>query len=336
MTIYKTAYETKACEGFGRITDKIALGLRKAQISYSITEGGAVEFKNLPIYTLEAANSADSAVDAFAHPFYVPATKDNPEILAVDLRSFGRWDDHQHVFNVRGSAQADVALLRMRAILNHFWIHESPEILRDTAPHGARLYADFISKSVKGRLGLDAQEEHDLAILSMIFYYSLFTNEEYFSEAEEMRIVQAIVRNLVSSSEMVYAVIDRINEGGGRLKVIPGIKEFCLYAQMATQSVRLEGFNVGSLLMILSGGWYGGINAGELVAVAIEHPPTWLAVLLTAAEARTFGKTRIAELFMRSNSQAQRQFRTAMATLLGNYVAQINTSAAKGEGYASL
>jgi hypothetical protein len=71
-------------------------------------------------------------------------------------------------------------------------------------------------------------------------------------------------------------------------------------AQEITDSVRLKDFNAGVLFTLLGNTWFGA-NAKEMIAVATEHPPTWIAMLLSAFTERTFKNSQIAKILERNS-----------------------------------
>lgn len=325
MAINRTAYQTKACEGFKLHT--LQESLTKAQLA-----GQLQSLFSTPIMANQGSDAFALAVPGFAHPFEVAQFSNHQAFLAVDLRPVGRWDASQWEFVIRN--QADYDLISARALLNHYWINESPEILRDVAPLALSLYTDFITKNVAKRFALDRREEADLSILVGWFYLSQFTNEKTLVEREAMRMVQTLARQLRLPADMVFAVIDRMGEAG-EYRPIHSITEFCHLAQSATNSVRLQDLNIGILYQLLGGQWFGGQNPRELVAVALEHPPTWLAIVWTAANSRSFKTAGITQLFERTfSSQQQTQFKQAMANFMNGYRAQLQPASELGGNVA--
>ena len=315
MAINRTAYQTKACEGFK--LHGIQEGLTKAHIV------GQLEYLfDTPILANEGSDAVAMAVPSFAHPFEVAKHGNTESFLAVDLRSTGRWDASQRQFVVRN--QADYDLATVRTLLNHYWINESAEILRDVAPLALVLYTDFVAKKTAQRFALDRREEADLSILTGWFYLSQFTNEETLTESEAMRMVRTLTQHLRLPAELVLEVIDRIEPEEHHYRPIHTITEFCHLAQKVTASVRLQDFNIGILYQLLGGQWFGGMNPRELVAVALEHPPTWLAILWAAGNSRSYKTAGITHLFERNfSAQQQTQFKQALANFLAGYRAQL-------------
>jgi hypothetical protein len=70
------------------------------------------------------------------------------------------------------------------------------------------------------------------------------------------------------------------------------------------------------LFTVLGGTWFGA-NAKELVAVALEHPPTWISILLAAFTERSFRNSQLGKLAERgSNKKTGEDFVVAVLNLL--------------------
>jgi hypothetical protein len=99
---------------------------------------------------------------------------------------------------------------------------------------------------------------------------------------------------------------------------LPSISAMCTIAQEVVDSVRLNDMNIGLFFQILSGAWYGDAAARETLLAALEHPPTWIALLVAAATDRSFKKTGITQLYEREKPAVQKQFLHAVLGLLNN------------------
>lgn len=282
MTINKTAYETTACVGY-RI-DKTTAALKVA-----FHTGGLEYDPTYNIYKLFDRNAACNDVPAFAHPIAININE--ADMLFIDVRSFGKWDDGANEFKVRN--EIDNTLLVARAKLNSIWINETPTWLRDVSPAPMALFASWISEAVGKRFALDPKEQFNLGILAAIFYNSQFTDSVELDERDKLRAINAVTKALRASAQDVMEIMDKVS-------IVNNVFEFCSRAEEISGSIRLKELNPGVLFGILGGTWFGA-NAREMVAVAIEHPPTWMAILLSAYTERTFKNSQISKLTERNS-----------------------------------
>jgi hypothetical protein len=302
MTIFKSAYDTKACEGFlgGSSLRKVDEDLVKADRMLALI------FKdNLVVVDNRSWSLVEMPV--FAHPFLFKGEKGETHV-AVDVRAFCRNDPRTGDIIVTNAPEHSATLFRGQ--LNWVWIHDLPSLLRDVSPLPLAVYTAWISENVARRYALDAREQLDLAILSGIFYQSCFMDDDAFSDNDEMRIVKAVSTACRCKADDVLAILDQVEEP------IKGIKEFCGYVATVVSPTRLGKFNVGLLYEIIKGTWFGSANAKEIVAVALEHPPTWLTVLRSAAGERAYKNSPIYRILERQQQANVTRFVHAVTAMV--------------------
>jgi hypothetical protein len=257
------------------------------------------------IIEIQGGGSMANAVPEFAHPFVVEL--DGEKLLAIDVRPFGSFDRVKGAFAVRNSIE--YGLLLRRAQLNDIWVNEDPALLRDVSPVAMSLFASWVSENVARRFALDPREQLNLAILAAFHYLSLFTDASFLDDATRMKMATQISRGMRCSAEDVLSVLD------DQTRPSHSIVDFCAAAGGATGSVRLQGFNPGVLISIIKGTWFG-VNAQEMLAVALEHPPTWLALLMAAHVERTYKNSGLAKLVERqAHKEPNKQFLRAVLNL---------------------
>jgi len=281
--IFKTAYETTACVGYR--LDKTITSLKAAYIS-----GDATLIPSYNIYSLIGGSVISNEVPAFAHPLIVDIRNDS-KALFIDSRSFGRFDTLNNLFKITN--EVEYTLLLTRAKLNAIWLEGKEPWLRDVSPIPIAMYATWISESVGRRFALDPKEQFDLGILAAIFYISQFSDKVELEEKDKLRMVNSITRALRASAQDVIEILDKVS-------VISNVFEFCGKAAEITNSIRLKELNPGVLFTIIGGTWFG-VNAKEMLAVAVEHPPTWISILLSSFTERTFKNSQISKITERSN-----------------------------------
>lgn len=281
MTVLQTAYNTTACRDFqmAKTTAAILVAFSHGQLT-------ALD-KSQDIYLIQGGASVADAIPAFAHPLVVKV--DQREILVVDVRAYGKWDNAQWRFMVRDAVSYALAIHRAR--LTAIWRKENPTILRDISQVPLMAYSMWVSEAVAKRFALDPRQQLNLAILAAIFYCSQF-NEEPVDETD-MRMVNQISRALKASAQDVVAVVEKVPSCNS-------VVGFCNMAEEVTGSIRMKELKVGVLFAVLGGTWFGGSEAREMACVAIEHPPTWIAILMQAISERSYKNSAIAKITERS------------------------------------
>lgn len=284
MSVFKTAYDTTACKDY--LMTKTGETIDRAQIDgqLKMVEGSK------GIYEVQGGSSVADAIPAFAHPM---AFLNNENMIRVvtDMRHFGKWDQHQNLFHVRNAV--DYKFNQLRAKLTYVFCAEPTSILRDISPVPMTVFAMWISEAISRRFALDPQEQMLLAVLSAVYYNSLFTDAEEFTEREKMAMVNTISRNLKVAPDVVMENLEKI-------PVIKSVAHFCDFARELTQSVRLEDLNTG-LLYAIVGSAFARNDWRETIAVALEHPPTWIALCMVAVTERTYKHTVVTKITERAS-----------------------------------
>lgn len=302
MTPYKTAYDTMACHGF--VMRKTIEALQEAYIKGWL---GHVPGAGERIRQVSGRGPSDTAIPAFAHPIVFDDSHKRP-VMALDVRAFTRWDSIKGEAIVRNPPE--YALACARAKLNWVFL-EQPTLLRDVSPMPLQVYASWISESVGRRYALNPGEQMRLSVLAGVFYLSLFQAGGPISHDQAVGLAQVLSRQLrIKGDEVLSIVENQIREW------IPSVNVFCSLAPTVSGSVRLEELSTGVLYSILGGSWYG-TNAKEMIAVAVEHPPTWHAILLASLQERTFKSSGITKITERSSyRETARAFQAAIVNLL--------------------
>lgn len=299
MTVYRTAYNTTALDGY--VLGKTEDAIRAAH--------GYGNFETLApgLFTIEKSDSATDAIPAFGHPLLVSFGKEQTDLF-LDMRPYGKWDPHNQRFNIRNEVEYNLQALRGR--LNLIWMQESPTLLRDVSQIATDVFASWVSENVVRRFAMDPQEQKTLAVYAAFFYQCLFVDStEELTDPVRHRMAATIARATRIQAQEVLEVIDRFQTP------LKGLGEFCQWMKDVTKSVRLTEMNPALLIQILGGTWFGS-NARELVAVALEHPPTWIAILYSAYNERTYKHSGIATIAGRGDSKAGRLFVQAVSNLV--------------------
>jgi hypothetical protein len=311
-----TAYDTTACSGYRY--PQILEQLEKAEVM-----GGLARYEvqtsphnpKFPLSLVQGGNASADAVSFFGHPVFLEGDKSSAEngpLLCLDVRNFGRYDPHQNQFRVRNSAEFTWAI--QRAILNELWYHGKVEALRDISMIPTATYCAVISETIARRYFLDPAEQLTVAILAGYFYYSQFTDAAQFDEDSMHRTVANIARATSAPAEMCYKILKD-------LPIINHLSFFidCIKARVG--NVALENFDERTLYGVVCGTWFGN-NSREIIAVGLEHPPTWVMIVAASLESATFKRSTLAKISSRfDRANAGHNLKSSMSALLGGSAA---------------
>lgn len=239
------------------------------------------------------AKDAVTEIPPFAHPIEFESVE-GKKYLAIDIRPFSALrkstEDEPSIRN-----RSEYSLAGARALLQEAWNEGHYDELRNVSPVGAAVFARWLPESLARQFGLDPLVQMKLAVVTAYYYLCLFEPDTTVPNKERSRFITQAARAVNTT----YETAEEILEGIGHIGTL---KEYCNTIKEANFSVRLERFEPAVVLQLVSGSWFGN-QSRELVGVALEHPPTFLALLHSAIVDRGFYKTRLSELVNRSFSK---------------------------------
>ena len=314
MTIYNTAYDTTI--GAQAVTERIVNSIQDHNIAINghwpgTNLGGGYsddELTSCMIY--DGRNTV--AIPFFAHPvlFEQKISGVTKKYLVSDARAFVSMKPIDGGVGVRNQSEYD--LLRARTIMNTVWLLRRPTYLRDLSFVPCAMYASWIADNVARRYALDPKDQMEMAIIAAIFYQTLFTDNNQFDENVKLKMVPAIVKATKAPSAMVMDVLDKVTE-------MSDIHDFCNNCKTILENPRLQDFNAGVLVTVVGNTWFG-TNSKEILAAALEHPPTWVSLCYIAFTERTYKKSGISTIALRYfGNKGEADFTRAFASLAKPY-----------------
>jgi hypothetical protein len=292
VTIFYTAYDTLAGSPYQSGLRSVEDKLKAAKITGALHQH-VFDIKNygyaVGVSSVEGGSHTADSIPYFGHPVFMKHDEAGAHGVVttyIDVRNYGKVVLPQNVFVVRNYPEYNWAVLR--SVLNHLWITERADLFKDLSTMPAQVYGSLMSEAISRKYALDPGEQLIIMMVSIYFYYCLFTDEVEFDKDHQLKIAGKIAQMTRAPANKVVDILEA-------LPVITGLTHFCEVIKQATGSVRLQDFNHGVLLAIVGGNWYG-TNAREILSVGLEHIPTWLMICYASITEATFKKSIIAKL----------------------------------------
>lgn len=315
MAIFKSAYDTTV----GKSSNNLSK-IKNAILETVIKEGPWGFDYNLAatcdeIHPMFIASRADSEANIpfFIHPMIVTTEqiKRTETMVCTDIRSFASYNknsqDENDILNVRNRMELDLASIR--TVLNIVWINDRPMNLRDISSVPTAVFASWISETIAKRYALDPKDQLTIMVIACIYYSTLFSEHSEISEEERVRVSGSIIKITRAPALFVNDVFDKITE-------MSNIKDFCKNIKDICDNTRLQDFNEGVLVSLLITSWFG-TNSKEMLAVALEHPPTWIAIVYSSFVERTYKNSGIAKISQRyAQAKGETDFVRALVSLI--------------------
>lgn len=287
MPFFEDSYQTTI--GSVMVTKTIVEALRKAMIrdyldrvSLNVRKEGDVT----PVFVI-GSSSSEAEIPPFAHPIMVTDSH-HQKTLCTDLRFYVTRDAQASEIekSIRNGTEFNFA--KSRAILNLLWVTNRVGEIRIGLSFAGVVFAALIAQAVTRTYSLDYRDQTAVAIASHFYYQTLFSEETEFSEEAREAMATHTIKATKAPAELVFQVYDKIKE-------ISNVEDFCNTLQTITENVRLKDFNTLGLLTMMRNVWMA-TNSKEIISVAVEHPPTWIAMVYSALTERTFKNSTLAKV----------------------------------------
>jgi hypothetical protein len=316
MTIYKDCYETTV--GQAHVTKPIVIAIKEAMIKDALGHNN-LHVNNIgsvkPVFITGGANH-ETQIPLFAHPITIKISQ-SETYMCADVRFFVRKDTP--LDNIEKSIKniTEFNFTKSRLILSMLWQDNQANRMKNGLQFAGIVYAAWLSETISKNFALDFKDQTTLNIISHYFYQSLFLEEDLITPEDKERMAVQTIKATRAPAEFVLAVFDKIH-------AMTGIEDYCIAVSTILENVRLKQFNVAILLTIVKSSWYG-TNAKEIISVALEHPPTWIAIVWTSLYERTFKSSLIARISERFGK------RGASDEFNSNYIAIVRENIATEE-----
>lgn len=303
----KQVYETLPCASYA--LDPIIKAIKLAKLGgyllpLELSSGIAV--KNCYIVT-----AASKEVPPFAHPITIIGDTNRLEddYIVVDGRGFMRVDS---LGQYTVSAKSEYDFMAMRAFLQKVWNEGHPADILNCGTIQLTAWIRWVSESIATRLGLDPVAQMRVAAIAGVYFLSLYKKDSEDAKDNILKMATQVAR-------ASYIPVEKVLEITEELEPMMNITDFCNTLATAGETIRLEKFNPALLFGILCSGWFGS-NAREIVAAALEHPPTWAALVFMSLTNRGYRNCAIARYVEGANKgDAGRTFTYNLARLPQHY-----------------
>lgn len=236
----------------------------------------------------------DGRVPSFNHPILIKDVSGEEEVIVIDARSFTRVSRDGSLVVSSGSDEK-VAILRAAFEL----AAHDPELGNYNLLYTASeipfyLFVTWVSENLTQRMALTPEEQVKTSIVAAYYYYFMHqSNDTPFGEREFIKVATRL-------SNVLRIPVAKTLEYQDKIRRVVGLGQFIELLQDVLNTPKLEQLNLGVAVTIFasSAGWRG-VQAKEIVAVGLEHAPTWHAIVIAAITEANQNKTRLAKTVKR-------------------------------------
>lgn len=287
-------YDTTICKLYD--TKKITNQIRRAQIDLPLPEvetPGGNRIKNLFFIT---PNEEHEDVANFTQ-FINMGTDQEPKIV-LDGRPYMRLDRRTGTYRL--TAENDYLFQCIRGALTLRLLNGDVNVLRRMGDVPAITFIRWITLALAQRFNLDLGTQMRMSIVTAYYYYSMIDVE--LATDTEARVQMA---NIVA--RVTRADLNTVMDVSESITSIKNIEEFTQTISTNIGSIRMGQLKFPDLFTLIASSFVG-VNYRENTGVALEHLPTFMAMVYTALTDRSYRKTvisRRAETAGRTNELKQ-------------------------------
>lgn len=276
--MFKTPYDTTACSSY--VLKDIVSALQHAMVDGQLRAAQTLK-NNTPIEGMYEVPSYVKSVPAFSHP--VVFEHFGQKLFVVDTRPFVR-DGRDGEMKVTNASEYKFMVLR--GLLTKAWVEGSADDFVAMGDLPVQAFIRLVSENIVRRFGLDPMSQQIAAVITGLYYYSLFIPAgDDFGGDQLLKVASKIARVTRIPVQRVLEILEA--DPDAPLTKINDLASYCQELRRAVNSPRLNNFNPGLLISAVSGVWYGAA-AREVVAVAMEYPPTFFAMVYSALTDRSY------------------------------------------------
>lgn len=220
------------------------------------------------------------------HPYLVEVN--DKKILFGDIRLFINKKESDRTGTIVSSNPTELAFTTLRTQLNALWVAGEQDNMRRSLSLSNKIFAGWLSDTITKRFGLNPEDQLAIYVLTHFYYKTLFYSKDEFSEDEKLEFAHHTIKDSRVPAKFVMGIFDKIGK-------MANISDYLENMKKIVESRRIQEINLGVLITIIGTTWYG-TNSKEILTVALEHPPTFIAIAAVAVTQRFYKKSAMYSL----------------------------------------
>lgn len=302
MAIFYSPYETTIGSKFN--TDRSQIAIRQSLgLKYpwmKINEANKTVF----IYP-------NPVVPTFSHPLTIETVK-GLTYTFCDLSSFIR--ERQEGEYVVANKPL-FSLQTIRTVLTADLINNGTRSIKSLSPNVVKTYVDLITSSLSMAFSLNNEEVLALRSLSGWMYYSMLHNDPYAGELEFDALIAKLAREINIPSSFLYRYIDQ--------EFYKNVGDFLEKLRQKITNPVVQKINEGLFYTViaknLNANVWIGLEKQEILAMSVEHIPTFVATLVICLSEQVFKNAGLTKMALRNFARDKANFILAVNSIVNDY-----------------
>lgn len=271
---------------------------------------------NYPWMKINEANKTifiypNSVVPTFSHPLTIETVKGLTYTIC-DLSSFIR-ERQEGEYTVANKPL--FSLQTIRTVLTADLINNGTRSIKSLSPNVVKTYVDLITSSLSMAFSLNNEEVLALRALSGWMYYSMLHNDPFSGELEFDALVAKLAREINIPSSFLYRYLDQ--------EFYKSVGDFLEKIKQKINNPAVQKINEGLFYTViaknLNANVWIGLEKQEILAMSIEHIPTFIATLVICLSEQVFKNAGLTKMALRNFTRDKANFILAVNSIVNDY-----------------
>ena len=271
---------------------------------------------NYPWMKINEANKTifiypNSVVPTFSHPLTIETVKGLTYTIC-DLSSFIR-ERQEGEYTVANKPL--FSLQTIRTVLTADLINNGTRSIKSLSSNVVKTYVDLITSSLSMAFSLNNEEVLALRALSGWMYYSMLHSDLFSGELEFDALVAKLAREINIPSSFLYRYLDQ--------EFYKSVGDFLEKIKQKINNPAVQKINEGLFYTViaknLNANVWIGLEKQEILAMSIEHIPTFIATLVICLSEQVFKNAGLTKMALRNFTRDKANFILAVNSIVNDY-----------------
>jgi hypothetical protein len=306
MSLFTDSYTTTA--GSATDTRKIIAAIKevvvtedldsKPESSLDVQSHGGIR----PLF-ITGTYPGEEKIPTFAHPIYISGIRGG-NVISTDLR-FVLRKKTEGSFAERISDRINFEYLVSRTILELYWATGRKSEFISGFVFAAKVFGSWLAQILR-TFGLNPEEMLHAEALALAYYYDLCMDSKDPLYSANGRYEWVVANSMMSPDKLAVLLDD--------VKPFANFNDFISVLKHKIQNYQITKLTPVLFLQKIANSWYG-LNREKVLAVCVEHPPTWTALVHHSLSSKSFKNCLIAQVASKARrSEADAFMHTYYAT----------------------
>lgn len=309
--MFTLPYETTVASKLYKNLDELQSKIRKANLELAFPR---MEFtRNRFFNEIRYTTPHNEHMDIPTFTQYLNIGTDKEPMFVLDGRSYLRMNKHTEEIKVVGESDWTFQAIRMALNLKEFKDGSSFYMGLGNVP--AITFARWISGLLTARYNLSIESQMAINVICALYYLAMINPSLRVSTETRELELHKISQITGVDPDFAISVIEEIEN-------LSNIEDLCHAISNHSRQSRTGQMKTQDLLMMLTSSWFG-INARENIAIALEHLPTFNALVYMSLTSSLYRKSILAQRALSAGrDRDQKSYTDIIFRIVNDYLTQ--------------